>query len=64
MITRSKERKDDKFLKEALELIILNLNRIYAHLEVDWDSYSEEELLRKYQHLREIELELKRKEPL
>lgn len=38
-------------MKEIIDLlhcIINKLNRLYAHLEIDWDSYSEKELIKKY----------------
>lgn len=41
-------------MKEILYLlrcIIYKLNRIYAHLEVDWDSSSEEVLINRYKQI-------------
>lgn len=34
-----------------LNLIIKRINRIYAHLDIDWDSYSEAELINKYEKM-------------
>lgn len=39
-------------------LILEKLNRIYAHLESDWDSLSEESLEEKYKTIQSLQMEL------
>jgi uncharacterized protein YqgV (UPF0045/DUF77 family) len=48
-------------IKKSLEIIILKLDRIYSHLEVDWDKLSEQELNKKYSSMEEMLKDIKRK---
>jgi hypothetical protein len=43
-----------KNIEKRFEMITLKLDRIYAHLEVDWDKLSERELIERYNSLRKI----------
>ncbi len=38
-------------IQELLKIIIIRLDRIYSHLEVDWDNLSKEELSNRYESM-------------
>lgn len=41
-------------LVELLQIIILKLDRIYSHIEVNWDNLSEKELLTRYESMESL----------
>jgi len=49
-----------KKIEKLLKIIILKLDRIYSHLEVDWDKLSEKELESRYDSMEHIVKDMKR----
>jgi len=47
---------------KILHIILRKLNRIYAHLDVEWDDLSESELEDKYKNIKSIIIELNKQD--
>lgn len=49
-----------KNIEKLLNIVIFKLDRIYSHLEVDWDKLSEKELEKRYKSMQIVLSEIEK----